>query len=188
MNNARTPAALALCAAVSAALLTGCGSVASGQGAPRTAASPADVVSPAAAPAGHFGPTGYGGIRLGMPLAKVRATGATLIDPVGGWSGCTRVRSKGSTLPAGESDITLSPAQTVADISADASAVTPEGIRLGSPKATVLAAWPQAKEDPDFWDAPVPGNPKAQIIFGFDSHGRLAGMTLTTIPRDDCAN
>ncbi|MBO0843485.1 MAG: hypothetical protein J2O46_09890, partial [Nocardioides sp.] len=135
-------------------------------------------------------PNSYHGVEIGMTLAQVKATGATVIKIEADQGGCTLVRSQGSTAPAGEPDVTLSPSGRVSDLAADGtSAVTPDGIRLGSSKADVLKAWPKAQHTPDFWVAPVPGNAKAQYLFDFDTaHGTLAGLLLTSTDRDDCAN
>lgn len=189
MFDTRTPAALALIVA----LLVGTAACAGGAGDPAESdpslAASHPSTDPSAAPAAGaaFGPTGYHGIRLGMTLAQATAAGATRVETRAG--GCAVLRSKGSAAPPNAGDVVMSPSGRVSDISAfGASAVTPEGIHVGSSQADVLKAWPQAEQTPDFWVAPVPGNRQAQYLFGFDQHGTLGGLVLTTVPREDCAN
>lgn len=198
MFNHRALAISAL-TALAVGVLAACGATTSDPFNTRTADA-ASVKSPASTPStsseppmrapstagggtGTFGPTGYDGVQLGMTAAQAKAAGAT---PVREAAGCSLMRLKDSALPGEVNDVILSPAGKVVQITASGTATSPEGVRIGSLQSKVLAAWPGAKHDADFWSAPVPGNPDAKYLFDFNQ-GQLSGMTLVTKKGNACA-
>lgn len=129
--------------------------------------------SPPRAATGTFGPTGYDGIELGMTLAEAKAAGLTVLHSTG-TDGCRSGMLPDFGIPA----VIISPDRGVVMISApDASATTREGVHIGSTKEQVMAAYPDARREPDFWQAAVPGNRGAHYWFDL-ADGKVKGWTL----------
>jgi hypothetical protein len=117
------------------------------------ASSPTSQASPAlpadanqkAAPADKvFGPSGVGSLRLGMTAEEVAETGTATTRPgsveEGMTPGCLWVLATREGSRTGDLVGTLSINQGLETLVADAQAVTPHGIRLGSTAAEVSAA------------------------------------------------
>lgn len=137
--------------------------------------------SPPRAATGTFGPNGYDGIELQMTLAEAKAAGLTVLHATGA-DGCRSGMLPDFGIPA----VIVSGDRGVVMISApDASATTREGIHIGSTKEQVMAAYPDARREPDFWQAAVPGNRGAHYWFDL-ADGKVSGWTLEKA--QDCVN
>ncbi|MEA5359989.1 hypothetical protein VA596_10615 [Amycolatopsis sp., V23-08] len=96
---------------------------------------------------------GFGNIKLGMSEAQVNAQGVTLSDAQVGGS-CTTYTVKGSGVPA-TATVVISKAVGLTVVTPAQTAHTVEGVGAGSTKDQVLAAYPEAKDEPGGIVAPA---------------------------------
>jgi hypothetical protein len=89
---------------------------------------------------GILGPTGYGTLTLGMAYPDVMATGLLEKSSSGAWV----------LKDHPEAEVCVTKAGGLMAIFADQSAVTPEGIHVGSTYAQVKAAYPHVQESIDY--------------------------------------
>ncbi|MBG0814604.1 hypothetical protein [Planomonospora sp. ID82291] len=148
---------------------------------PRSAA--AAAVSSASA--GGFGPSGFGGVRLGMSAKKARST--KKIVYVLGSGACTGWDLK--AYPGGADDVGLyiSRRHGVAVIAAPKGVKTPQGVTIGSTGKRLKKAYPGIRRAANGYSTvTVPGNPKADYLFQL-SRGKVSEMILA-LKDQDCVN
>ncbi|MGW7533947.1 hypothetical protein [Amycolatopsis sp. NPDC054798] len=185
------PAALAL--AVLVPLATGCASRftdlhQSGTG-------PVTEQAASLAKKHRLGPTGFGKLTLGMPLAKAIATGQIRENRDSGTVGCAMGHETGTTHDV----VWISDTIGVAKIEAYEGVLTPEGIGLGASLDEVKNAYPGVKVETeadmgsgqikmdDHYRAPVTGNPDAAYRIFVDRDDRVDSLLLvTTKPKPEC--
>ncbi|MFF4618365.1 hypothetical protein [Nonomuraea jabiensis] len=134
-----------------------------------------------------LGPNGFGGLKLGMPLTRAKATGTITKKIDGGADGCSGWDLK--KYPTGKDDVGLyiSPKLGVAAFFAPKAAKTPEGVAIGTSTSQLKKIYPHLKQDAHgFWVTTVPGNKKAYYSFTV-LHGKVKeyGMALK---KQDCFN
>ncbi|MET9344205.1 hypothetical protein [Nonomuraea sp. NPDC003804] len=149
------------------------------------AAAPAATAEPALRAGEKLGPSGFGGVRLGMSAKEARATGAIVPKTRGG--SCSGWDLKAH--PSGQDRVGLyiSKKLGVAVIFAPEGVTTPQGIGLGSTGKQLKAAYPKLKRAASgFPVVKVPGNPKASYYFLLsDDKIYEMGLALTD---QDCVN
>ncbi|MEV0348228.1 hypothetical protein AB0H88_20850 [Nonomuraea sp. NPDC050680] len=146
---------------------------------------PVAVASPAlAARKATLGPYGYGDLKLGMTASKARATGRIVHKAVGDSARCTGWDLKENPYGEYRVGMYISKKRGVAMIVAPPGLKTPQGIRLGSSKAQLKAAYPGLRRGPGGYpSATVPGNKKAFYMF-YVSDDKVSGLSLVLATQD----
>ncbi|MFD1540787.1 hypothetical protein [Nonomuraea guangzhouensis] len=150
-------------------------------GAALVIASPAGAT--AAAP-GTFGPSGYGGVKLGMTAKQAKATGKIVLKMSGYCSGWDY---KAHRNPKDEIGLYISKKRGVAVIFGQGGVRTPKNIGVGSTLSQVKKAYPNVKEQESGWYATVPGNSKAYYYFGVNQRNKVEQLALG-LKTQDCVN
>jgi hypothetical protein len=124
---------------------------------------------------------GFGNLKLGMSEAQVNAQGVALSDAQAGGN-CTTYTVQGSGVPAAAT-VVISKAVGLTVVTPEQTAHTIEGVGAGSSKEQVLAAYPDAKDEP--------GGIAAPALTTSEYHFRLdgSGVTQTSLMslNQDCA-
>ncbi len=113
-----------------------------------------------------IGPSGYGGLALGMTAEKAEATGMIVrnSDPMSS-AGCVGYDYKGSPNQPAHYSVLISPTLGVVRIAGRADSVTPEGLWTGAPEAELKRLYPTRSDTHGVtgeWVAAVPDNAEAQ--------------------------
>jgi hypothetical protein len=154
-----------------------------------TASSPA-VTPTVTAPRLVLGPKGLGALKLGMTRAQAEAT--KLVEKTGPNKGdCTtnyRLKAAGADVKGTDDDaiVWYSAKLGITTIIAYPGLATPEGIKLGSSRKAVKAAYPDWRNitgpEPDGLGlAKAPGNSKAQYEITTDDKGKVIHLQLELI-------
>ena len=125
--------------------------------------------SPAPSPKQVIGPSGYAGLRLGMPADTAEASGPIVpnAQPVSS-SGCKGYDYRGSPNQPDHYSVLISNTYGVARIAGRSDAATPEGIAVGAPESDLKRTYPTQSDSHGAvgeWIVPVPGNAAAQYWF-----------------------
>jgi hypothetical protein len=146
------------------------------------------------APAAHaatapatFGPSGYGGITLGMSAKAAKASGK--IAPVGAndSAACTGWALKAHPIGRDTIGLYISKKHGVAVIFAPKGAKTPEGIGLGSTSRQIKKAYPKLKTAASGYPyVDIPGKSHAYYSFLLNK-GKVYEMALG-LHKQDCVN
>jgi hypothetical protein len=131
--------------------------------------------------AGDFGPTGTGGVDLGMTAAEVEAAGGTV--QVGGDGACSTIVLPFFSPRPNATDGYLDPDHKVVMLAARPGVKTPERIGLGSSKAKVQQAYPAGRLSGGYWVVPLAHG--TEYEFGL-SGGDTVTEALLTDSRQPC--
>ncbi|MEU7834378.1 MULTISPECIES: hypothetical protein [unclassified Nonomuraea] len=147
------------------------------------------------APAAHaatapatFGPSGYGGITLGMSTKAAKASGKiTPADGAGVSPTCTGWSLKAHPVGRDSVGLFISKKHGVAVIFAPKGAKTPEGIGLGSTYRQIKKAYPKLKTAASGYPyVDIPGKAHAYYSFLLNK-GKVYEMALG-LHKQDCVN
>ena len=128
------------------------------------------------APMGVLGPTGVGKLQLGMSFKAAMATGLVVKNSGPGFAMLYTVKDHP------RAGLCLDKANGLMAIFADKSAVTPEGIHLGSTHAEVVSAYPNVKRSVDFEYVPISPTTRYEIVdFQIDQHNKVTSLVLTDV-------
>jgi hypothetical protein len=124
--------------------------------------------------AGDFGPTGTGGVDLGMTAAAVEAAGGTVdAGPAGS---CSTMLLPYYSPRENSTDGYLDPDHKVVMLAARPGVKTPEKIGLGSSKAEVQRAYPAGQLQNGYWVVPLGHG--TEYEFGLDGGDSVTEMLL----------
>ncbi|MBO3744988.1 hypothetical protein J5X84_02835 [Streptosporangiaceae bacterium NEAU-GS5] len=131
---------------------------------------------------GTFGPRGFDGIKLGMSLKKVKATGKITHEAVTENGKCSLWEWKKHP----DRGVFTSKKLGVIGIVVAAKERTPQGVGLGTTKAKLKKIYPKIKFDKLSGQGilKVGGKPKAKYVFDIED-GRIYQMNLGVV-KDDC--
>lgn len=146
------------------------------------------------APAAHaatapaaFGPSGYGGITLGMSAKTAKASGKIVPAGEAASPACTGWSLKAHPVGRDSVGLYISKKHGVAVIFAPKGAKTPEGIGLGSTYRQIKKAYPKLKTAASgFPYVDIAGNSKAYYSFLLNK-GKVYEMALG-LHKQDCVN
>ena len=187
--------ALAAAALASGLFLSGCAATGSStaeksptpQPAPTsTTPTPSAAETTAAPTEGAFGPVSFDGIRIGMTMDELKASGrGSFPDGEGDGQSCVWFSYANAPAESESPDVasydgTVGP-KGVELIAAREGMKTPEGISLGSTKAEALAAYPMAKLRPDYgnYRAHVAGQPEDVAYFFTIRGGQVRNLNVS---------
>jgi hypothetical protein len=123
---------------------------------------------------GDFGPTGTGGVDLGMTAAEVEAAGGTVQS--GGDGACSTMVLPYFDARPNSTDGYLDPDHKVVMLAGRPGVKTPEKVGLGSSKAKVKAAYPTGQLSGGYWVVPLGHG--TEYEFGLNGGDAVTEMLL----------
>jgi hypothetical protein len=134
--------------------------------------------------AGSFGEQGSGGPEPGMTKAQAEAAGVQVTTDAAA-PPCVSTQYAAPVVP-GDARGLFSPNDGLVQVTMTSAMKTAEKVGLGTPRSTVLAAYPKGHAvGEDLWVVPRPGGTSFVIRFGTD--GRVLRFTWQ-LDRADCAD